>query len=65
MEFFTSALYGNVDPRRWQERKDAKMVSEDHKAMANLSPVVINKQFDAWEYPERLSMFDQSQRKIR
>lgn len=27
------------DPRRWQERADARMVQEDHTAMANLSPV--------------------------
>jgi len=26
------------DPRRWEERADARMVQEDRNAMANLSP---------------------------
>ena len=32
------------DPRRWQERADARMVNEDHNAIANLSAVPINKE---------------------
>lgn len=27
------------DPRRWEERADARMVQEDRSAMANLSPI--------------------------
>ena len=53
-------FYDNVDPRRRQERADARMISEDHKAMANLSQRVINKEFNAWKYPERLAMYNQS-----
>ena len=32
------------DPRRWQERADMRQISEDHAAMANLSPQFINRQ---------------------
>jgi hypothetical protein len=32
------------DPRRWQERADARMVQEDHSAMANLSAVPMIKE---------------------
>ena len=53
----------NVDPRRKQELIDARMIQEDHNAMANLSGKVINKQFNAWEFPERLAMYNQSSKK--
>lgn len=53
-------FFENVDPRRKQERTDARMISEDPRSMANLSGRVINKEFDAWKYPERLAMYDQS-----
>lgn len=52
----------NVDPRRRQELADANMIHEDHNAMANCSPKAINRQFNAWKYPERLDMYNQSQR---
>jgi len=52
----------NVDPRRRQELSDARMIQEDHGKMANLSEKPIHRQFDAWEYPERLAMFNQSSR---
>lgn len=32
------------DPRRWQERADARMIAEDPVAMANLSPIPINRE---------------------
>ena len=32
------------DPRRWQERADARMVQEDHAAIANLSPIPMIKE---------------------
>lgn len=32
------------DPRRWQERADRRLISEDQAAIANLSPEFINKQ---------------------
>lgn len=32
------------DPRRWEERADARMVQEDHNAMANLSPIPVNRE---------------------
>jgi hypothetical protein len=55
----------NVDPRRRQELADSNMIFEDHTKVANLSPRVINRQFDANRYPERLAMYNQSQRRIR
>ena len=55
----------NVDPRRRQELHDARMVQEDHTQIANLPKRFINKQFDAWEYPERLAMYNQSSRRIK
>jgi len=53
----------NVDPRRKQELMDSRRVQEDHNAMANLSPRFINEQWDAWEFPERLAMYNQSSKK--
>ena len=53
----------NVDPRRKQELMDSRRVQEDHTAMANLSNTVINEQFDAWQFPERLAMYNQSSKK--
>lgn len=32
------------DPRRWQERADARMVQEDHNAIANLSPMPVHRE---------------------
>jgi hypothetical protein len=59
------SFYNNVDPRRKQELADSRMIQEDHKAMANLSDKAIHKQFNAWEYPERLAMYNQSDWKKR
>lgn len=56
-------FFENVDPRRKQERKDSRMVQEDHNEMANLSRKAIHREFNAWEYPERLNMFDQSDKR--
>ena len=53
-------FYDNVDPRRKQERNDARMLSEDHKAMANLSNTAIHKEFKHDNFMEHLNMFDQS-----
>ena len=53
----------NVDPRRKQELMDTRMIQEDHGAMANLSNKPIHMEFDAWEYPERLAMYNQSWKK--
>jgi hypothetical protein len=50
----------NVDPRRKQELIDARMIQEDHNAMANCSTKVINREFNAWRYPERLAMYNQN-----
>jgi hypothetical protein len=52
----------NCDPRRRQELADSRMIQEDHNAMANCSPRVINRQFNAGKYPERLAMYNQSTR---
>jgi len=55
-----NAFWGKVDPRRKQEETDARMISEDHTAMANLSERPIYREFNAWKYPERLDMYSQS-----
>lgn len=65
IEIMTEMFFANVDPRRKQELADARMIQEDHNDIANLSGRVINRQFDSGKYPERLAMFNQSQRKIR
>ena len=58
-------FYGNVNPRRKQEDADARMISEDHNAMANLSPTVINEEFNPDRFVEHLNMFNQSDRKYK
>jgi hypothetical protein len=55
-------FYSNVDPRRKQELADSRMIFEDHKAVANLYDKPIYHTFDADKYPERLAMYNQSQR---
>ena len=50
----------NVDPRRRQELQDARMIQEYQNAMANCSPKVINREFNAHKFPERLAMYNQS-----
>lgn len=57
-----ATFFENVDPRRKQERKDGRMIQEDHNEMANLSRKPIHREFKAWEFPERLNMFDESDR---
>lgn len=58
-------FYSNVDPRRKQELSDSRMVSEDHNAVANLSPKPVYHTFNPDEYPERLAMYNQSTRTKR
>ena len=53
-------FFENVDPRRKQERVDSRMIAENHTKIANLSETPIHREFNAWKYPERLNMFDQS-----
>ena len=60
MEIIIGLGRENVDPRRRQELADARMIQEDHNEIANLSNRFINKQFNAWKYPERLAMYNQS-----
>lgn len=55
-------FYNNVDPRRKQELADANMIHEDHNAVANLSERFIHRTFNANQFPERLAMYNQSQR---
>jgi hypothetical protein len=40
-----SLFYTGIDPRRRQEMADSHMVGEDDKAMANLSPQFIHKEY--------------------
>jgi len=51
-----------VDPRRRQERADADMVPMDRMSRSNLPEQVHYREFNAWKYPERLAMYDQSQK---
>jgi len=39
-------FYENIDPRRRQEMKDARMVQEDRNAIANLSPKFIHREYN-------------------
>lgn len=39
-------FYMNVDPRRRQEVRDSKMLSEDHRAMANLPTYGIHAEYN-------------------
>lgn len=38
-------FFAGIDPRRRQEVADAGMVQEDHRAIANLSPIPIHREF--------------------
>jgi len=53
-------FYDNVDPKRKQERMDARLISEDHNAMANLSNKAIHREFKHDNFVEHLNMFDQN-----
>lgn len=57
----SDAFYEEVDPRRKQERHDARMISEDQNAMSNLSERAIYRTFHPGKHVEHLNMFDQSQ----
>lgn len=50
-----------VDPRRKQERVDGNMLNEDKTAPSNCPSEVRYHTFNAWKYPERLAMYDQSE----
>ncbi len=65
MDDMMLAFYTNVDPRRKQELADARMIHEDHKAMANLKNEPIYHEFNQDKYVEHLNMFNQSNRKRR
>ena len=39
-----------VDPRRRPEFNDAQMIEEDHRAIANLSPIAIHREFRPGKY---------------
>lgn len=65
MEDIMLTFYRNVDPRRKQELADARMIHEDHKAVANLKEQPIYHEFNPDKYVERLDMYNQSNRKKR
>lgn len=65
MEDMMFAFYSNVDPRRRQELADARMIHEDHRAMANLAEKPIYHEFNCDKYVEHLDMYNQSNRKRR
>lgn len=56
------SFYEQVDPRRKQERKDARMISEDHNAIGNLSETPIYREFNQDRFVEHLKMYDQDDR---
>ncbi len=45
-QLMQDSFYDQIDPRRRQEIHDSRMISEDHTAIANLSPKFINRQFN-------------------
>jgi hypothetical protein len=53
------AFYRKVNPRREQEIMDARMIQEDHGAIANLSDRFINKQWDPDRYCQSLGRKDE------
>jgi len=54
-----NAFRKKCDPRREQERADARMISEDHSAMANLSPRFINKEFNPDRFTDAFKLGDE------
>lgn len=54
-----AAFYRKVNPRREQEIMDARMIQEDHGAIANLSPEFINKEFNANRFMQSLGRRDE------
>lgn len=57
-EVLSAKFYSTVDPRRRQEKADARMVREDDRAMANLSEQPVYREFNPWRDVERLRMGD-------
>jgi hypothetical protein len=45
-----SDFYQGIDPRRREEIANGGMVQEDHRAMANLSPNFIHKEFPRFSF---------------
>lgn len=37
-------MISDIDPRRWQERADSRLIREDHTAMANCPREFINRE---------------------
>lgn len=60
IEDMAARFYREVNPRREQEIMDARMIQEDHNAIANLSPRFINREFDANRYMQSLGRNDES-----
>lgn len=63
MEIMFRSSYRNVDPRRRQELTDSNMVHEDKQGMANCSNTPVYKEFNPNKFTERLSMYNQSNKK--
>ena len=45
-------FFGRVDPRRRQEKKDSRMIQEDHSKIANLSDRPLHHEFNQNKYVE-------------
>jgi hypothetical protein len=52
-------FFAQVNPRRKQEIMDSRMIQEDPHAIANLSPHVINRRFNASRFMESLGRCDE------
>lgn len=55
----TEAFYRKVNPRREQEIMDARLIQEDHNAIANLSPRFINETWDPDMFVQSLGKYDE------
>ena len=45
-----NTFYDHIDPRRRQEMQDSRMIQEDHKAVANLSPRFIHQEYNQMKF---------------
>jgi len=59
LQSMQEAFYRRVNPRREQEIMDARMIQEDHGAIANLSEAFINRSWDPDKYCQSLGRYDE------
>ncbi len=59
MENMAASFYKKVNPRKLQEIMDARMIQEDHHAIANLSPQFINRTFNPDKFCASYGRYDE------